>query len=232
MEQWIAFAKGPLFAVTFLIMILGLLRLVVIQVYVLLQSKGRRLRNAPWKKIITDAASWVVPVRHMIPGTRVFSFFSFVLHIGLILVPLFLADHIGLWNRWLGVSLPQLSPLVADGLTLLTILCTVMLLGCRTLLLRHRVMSRRMDYVLLALILLAFGSGFLAAHPGVNPLGWGAMMLTHLLSAELLFVLVPFTKLAHVVLFFFDRISQVHWQLRPGAGYRVAKALFGKEARV
>ena len=57
-------------------------------------------------------------------------------------------------------------------------------------------------------------------------------MLTHLLSAELLFVLVPFTKLAHVVLFFFDRISQVHWQLRPGAGNRVARALFGEEAKV
>jgi len=232
MEEWIAFAKGPLFAVTFLVMILGLLRLVVIQVYTLLHGKGRRLRNAPWKRILSDAASWVVPVRHMIPGTRIFSSFSFLLHIGVILVPLFLADHIGLWNRWLGLNLPQLPPIVADGLTLLTIICLVVLLGCRILVLRHRVMSRRMDYVLLALILLPFGSGFLAAHPGVNPFGWEVMMLTHLLSAELLFVLVPFTKLAHVVLFFFDRVSQVHWQLRPGSGTRVAEALFGKEARV
>ncbi|MBU0755421.1 MAG: hypothetical protein KJ645_09795, partial [Planctomycetes bacterium] len=69
-------------------------------------------------------------------------------------------------------------------------------------------------------------------HPGVNPFPWEATMLTHLLSAEILFVLVPFTKLAHVVLFFFDRISAVHWQLRPGAGDKVAEALFGDEARV
>ena len=72
-------------------------------------------------------------------------------------------------------------------------------------------------------------SGYLAAHPGVNPFPWNAMMLTHLLSAELLLVLMPFTKLAHVVLFFFDRISAVHWQLRPGAG---AEALYGEEARI
>jgi hypothetical protein len=45
-------------------------------------------------------------------------------------------------------------------------------------------------------------------------------------------VLVPFTKLAHVVLFAFDRISAVHWQLTPGAGDKVAEALFGDEARV
>jgi len=232
MEQWIEIAKGPLFAVTFLIMVLGLLRLVVTQVYALLHGQASRLRNAPWKTILTDAASWIVPVRHMIPGTRVFSSFSFLLHIGAILVPLFLAEHIGLWSRWLGLSLPQLSPIAADALTLLTIVCTFVLLGCRILLQRHRVMSRRMDYVLLVLILVPFGSGFLAAHPAVNPFGWDVMMLTHLLSAELLFVLIPFTKLAHVVLFFFDRISQVHWQLKPGAGHRVAEALFGEEARV
>ena len=56
--------------------------------------------------------------------------------------------------------------------------------------------------------------------------------LDRLLGAELLFMLVPFTKLAHVVLVAFDRISAVHWQLRPGAGARVAEALFGKEAKV
>ena len=42
----------------------------------------------------------------------------------------------------------------------------------------------------------------------------------------------PFTKLSHIVLFPFDRLSAVHWQLRPGAGERVAEALYGKEARV
>jgi nitrate reductase gamma subunit len=232
MEQWIAFAKGPLFAVTFLIMILGLLRLVVVQVYTLTEGKGRRLKNAPWKRIARETLSWVIPVRHMVPGTRVFSSFSFLLHIGVILVPLFLAEHIVLWSRWLGVGLPSLPPGIADGLTLLTILCTVVLLGCRTLIERHRITSRGVDYLVLVMIVLPFGSGFLAAHPGLNPVGWEVMMLVHLLSAEALFVFIPFTKLAHIVLFFFDRTSQVHWQLRPGAGERVAKALFGDEARV
>jgi nitrate reductase gamma subunit len=92
--------------------------------------------------------------------------------------------------------------------------------------------SRSSDYVLLLLILLPFLSGYLASHPAVNPSPWNVMMLTHLLSAELLFVLTPFTKLAHVVLFFFDRVSALHWQLRPGAGDKVAEALYGKGAKV
>lgn len=57
-------------------------------------------------------------------------------------------------------------------------------------------------------------------------------MLIHTLSAELLMVAIPFTKLSHVVLFVFDRLSEVHWRLRPGAGERAAEALLGKEARV
>ncbi|MEJ2367722.1 MAG: hypothetical protein P8Z49_05090 [Acidobacteriota bacterium] len=57
-------------------------------------------------------------------------------------------------------------------------------------------------------------------------------MLLHILSAEALFVAIPFSKLAHMVLFPFDRLSQVHWQLKPGAGDRIAAALYGDEAQV
>jgi nitrate reductase gamma subunit len=93
-------------------------------------------------------------------------------------------------------------------------------------------MSRFSDYCLLAVIFLPFATGYATSHPNVNPVSWEVMMLMHLLSAELLFVLIPFTKLAHIVLFFFDRVSAVHWHLRPGAGDRVAEALYGEEARV
>jgi hypothetical protein len=89
-----------------------------------------------------------------------------------------------------------------------------------------------MDYLLLLLIMIPFATGFLALHPRINPFSWELVMLLHLLSAELLFVLVPFTKLAHVVLYAFDRVSAIHWQLRPGAGDQVAQALFGEKARV
>lgn len=232
MEEWIDFAKGPLFALTFLIMILGLARLVVIQVYSLVTGKGRRLRNAPWRKIASEAASWVVPVRHLIPGTKLFSVVSYLFHLGVLIVPLFLADHVALWERQFGVNLPEIGHGLADFLTLFTIACILILLGFRIFSRRLRSMSRQTDYALLIAILLPFASGYLAMHPTYNLFPWEVMMLVHLLSAELLFVLIPFTKLAHIVLFFFDRISGLHWQLRPGAGDKVAEVLYGKEARV
>ncbi|MGD2123699.1 MAG: hypothetical protein PVJ76_18255 [Gemmatimonadota bacterium] len=232
MDAWIDFAKGPLFAVTFLIMVLGLARQVVLQFYFLSVKKGRRLRGVAWRKIARETLSWAIPVRHMEPGTGLFTASSFLMHIGILLVPLFLLDHIVLWEGFLGINLPALSPGLADLLALLTIACGVLLLVLRTFWARHRMVSRPMDYVLLVTLVLPFVSGYLASHPAVNPFPWNVVMLTHLLSAELLFVLVPFTKLAHVVLFFFDRISAVHWQLRPGAGDKIAEALYGEEVRI
>jgi len=232
MEQWIEFAKGPLFAFAFLIMILGLARLIIIQAYSLITGKGRRLMNAPWRKIFKDALTWVIPVRHLIPGTKFFSIVSFLFHIGIIIAPLFLADHIVLWEGFFKVGLPSIGYFLADFLTLFTIACIFILLGFRFLSGRHRSMSTPMDYTLLVLIFLPFATGFLASHPSINPFPWDVMLLIHLLSAELLFVIIPFTKLAHIVLFAFDRISAIHWQLRPGAGDEVAKALYGEEAKV
>jgi len=232
MEQWIEFAEGPLFALTFLIMIIGLVRLVVIQIYSIIAGKGRKVRNAPWKKIAADTLSWVVPVRHLIPGTKIFSIVSFLCHIGIIMVPVFLADHILQWEQLFGVNLPEIGYGLADFLTLFTIACLIILFGFRVFSSRLRSMSRRMDYILLVVILIPFASGYLALHPNINPISWNTIMLIHILSAELLFVLIPFTKLAHIVLFIFDRISGIHWQLRPGAGDQVAETLFGKEARV
>lgn len=232
MEQWIDFAEGPLFALTFMIMVFGLIRLVIIQVYSLVARKGRRLRNAPWRKILADALTWVIPIRHLIPGTKLFSVISFLFHIGVLIVPIFLADHIVLWERFLGVALPAIGYTVADWLTLFTLAALVALFGFRVFLPRLRAMSQPADYYLLIVVFLPFATGYAASHPIVNPVSWEAMMLIHILSAELLFILIPFTKLAHIVLFFFDRVSAVHWQLRPGAGDQVAEALFGEEARV
>ncbi len=232
MEQWIDFAKGPLFALTFMVMVLGLLRLVVIQIYSILTGKGRRLQNAPWRKIFSEAASWVIPVRHLIPGTKIFSTVSYLFHVGILVVPLFLADHIALWEDFLKIDLPELNYGLADLLTLFTIVCIFILFGFRIFSPRLRSMSRLSDYALLFAILLPFVSGYAAHNPRYNPFPWDVMTLVHLLSAELLFVIIPFTKLAHIVLFFFDRISGLHWQLRPGSGDKVAEALYGKEARV
>ncbi len=231
MDAWLDTARGPLFTFAFLVMVLGLARHVLLQV-ALLVAKGRTLRRVRWKVVAADTLSWAFPVRHLVPGTVLFSLASFAFHAGAILVPLFLADHIVLWERFSGLDLPALGRGAADVLTGVVLVCVPILFAHRLLVPRARALSRRSDYVVLLLVFLPFASGGLAAHPAANPLPWNAMMLVHVLSAEALFLAVPFTKLAHVVLFPFNRISQIHWQLQPGAGEKAAAALFGEEAKV
>jgi nitrate reductase gamma subunit len=232
MEQWLAFARGPLFTVTFLIMLLGLARHVLVQLHALVTRKRHGLRRLAWRRIAADTLTWTVPVRHLIPGTIIVSAASFLLHLSIIPVSLFLASHVQLWEQFLGVRLPALGARTADALTLTAIACLVILLGRRLFGRCPHSLSRVSDYIVLVLVLLPVLTGFLAAHPAMNPLPWNLMMLVHILSAEVLFVAVPFTKLAHIVLFPFDRLSEVHWQLRPGAGDQVARAIFGEEAQV
>jgi nitrate reductase gamma subunit len=171
-------------------------------------------------------------VRHLIPGTAVFSIVSFLFHIGVIVVPLFLADHVLLWGDFLGIGLPAIGQGLADFLTLLTISCVLLLLILRSFMKRLKAMSRYSDYILLVMVGLPFLTGFLASHPNLNPLPWKLVMLIHFLSADALLLVIPFSKLAHIVLFPFDRISVLHWQLRPGAGDQVAQALYGEEVRI
>lgn len=231
MDQLLAFARGPLFAIAILIMLLGLGRHVLLQVH-LLATKGSALRRVIWQRVLADSLSWVLPLKHLRRGTLILTFSSILFHAGAILVPLLLADHVVLWESFLGVTLPKLEPAFADWATLVTIACIFVLLSYRVFVRRSRDLSKPSDYAILVLVLLPFLSGFLASHPGMNPLPWRLMMLLHVLSAEALLIAIPFTKLAHVVLFPFDRLSQVHWQLRTGAGERVAVAIYGEEARV
>lgn len=232
MQAWIDLLMGPLFAVTFLVMLFGLGRHLVLQLDTLFRRKGNRLKYIPWGKMVRDSLGWAFPLKHLVKGNIIFSNSSFLFHIGVIIVPLFLADHIALWEKLLGIDLPSIGQTLADVLTVLTIATLLVMLLYRSLSSRLRTISRPADYSLLVLILLPFISGFLAAHPGMNPLRWETMFLIHLLSAETLFLVIPFTKLSHIVLIFFDRISEIHWQLRPGAGDRVAESLYGKEAKV
>jgi len=232
MQEWLDFARGPLFAFTFLIMILGLARHFIIQFYSIFISKGKQLKNVSWKKIFSDIGSWIVPVKHLIKGTVLFSTVSFIFHVAAILVSLLFIDHIILWEDYLRIDLPSIGRSLTDILTLITIGCILILIACRIFVKRQREMSRKSDYILLIMILFPFLFGFFAGHPAFNPFPWKTAMLLHILSAEALFIVIPFTKLAHITLYIFDRLSAVHWQLKPGAGDKVAEALFGKEAKV
>jgi nitrate reductase gamma subunit len=132
----------------------------------------------------------------------VFTFVVFVFHITLLAVPLFLNAHNILWDESWGISLWSLPDTLSDLMTVILLVSIIFLVVRRLVRSEVRILTEAWDFVLLALTALPFLTGFLAYHQ-FGP--YELMMILHLLTAEIILILIPFTKLAHMILFFFTR---------------------------
>ena len=233
MEAWLEWARGPAFVFSFAFMVLGLVRHVVLTV----AEMYRTMRRAGDKtlassKLARATLAWLVPIRK-IRNEFLYSATSVVFHICILIVPVFMGGHIALWSRGLGVSWPAISNEVADVLTIVAIVTVVALLVQRVSARATRSLSRFQDYSLPLLIAVPFVTGFLAMHPASNPFSYEAVLLVHVMSANLIFVLIPITKLSHVTLMpSVQFVSEIGWKWPLDSGSRVAVALRKEEEPV
>lgn len=227
MDAFLEFAKGPLFKFSFALMILGSLRLIALGLF----NAGEALfwagdRRLDYVEIVKDTFSWLFPIKRWVGGRPVYSLISIAFHVGLILVPVFLAAHIGLWEQATGLSWPAMPQAIADILTLVTIFGGGALFLGRLFQRDARAISRFQDYLWPLMLTVPALSGFLCANGGFSAGVYRFWMLIHVLSANLIMALIPFTKLAHSVLMPMTQlISGIGWKLRVGAGARVARVL-------
>ncbi len=232
MGQWLAWARGPAFIASMVIMSLGLLRVIVlsaVSVIKVIRSSRRNGRNVPYGDIFRASLKYMVPIKACVEYRGVFSLTSVVFHVALILTPIFLGAHILLWERGLGLGWPALGAAAADYLTLAAILATMALFVMRVGSSQARALSRAQDYLLLLIVFVIFLSGYLAVHPAVSPISYTAAMLIHVLAGNLMLILIPLSKLSHAVLFpATQMVTELGWHLDPNSGRKVGVAL-GKE---
>jgi len=230
MDKWLELARGPIFQFAFLFMVLGLLRHAVLALIGTVQAVRRANdKKIPFAAVLKATAAWMVPVDKM-RGNALFSIISMVMHVGLILVPVFLFSHVALWKQSAGVSWPALPLGPSDVLTLITIAAIFALLAMRIVSADSRFLSRFEDYALLVLLAVPFVSGYLALHIALNPFSYQATMLVHVLSADLVFILMPLTKLSHAVLMPGTQLfAEVAWHFPAESGRNVAIALHKEE---
>jgi nitrate reductase gamma subunit len=232
MDNALEFARGPLFRFCFAVMILGLARVVFYTVWGMRKAiKKAGDKNIPYFNLIKETLGWVIPLKSITSSRWLFSSISFLFHVGLIIIPLFYLEHILLWKRGVGISWPNINKTVADVLTLVTIATGIFLLFNRIFHQVSRVLSKGLDYTLLLLILCIFTTGYVASRP-YNPIPYTTTMFIHVLCGNALFVLIPFTKLAHCLLFPLLRIaSNIAWHFPARAGEEVNMTLYGEEIR-
>jgi len=227
MNDWLLWARGPMFRFAILLMMLGVLRLVVLSLLNLVAVARRSGDNRfPVAAVLRGTAGWLVPRRGALTDHPIFTLASMIFHLAMIITPIFLGAHILLWQRGLGLSWPALAQPLADALTLAGIVTGVVLIVQRVFTRANRDLSRLQDYLLPILITIIFATGYLAMHPASDPLPYETVMLTHVLCGNLLLIALPFSKLSHAMLFPITRlVSEMGWHLAPDAGQRVAVAL-------
>ena len=227
MLELIEFCRGPLFRLTFLIMVFGLLRIIILDLWGAVNAYRRAGdKSLPWGAAISKTIQWLFPVRHAFTRRPVYSLVSILFHIGLIAVPIFLSAHVRLWENSTGLSWWTLPHGWADALTLLTIACGILLFIGRTSSATSRFLSRKQDYLWPVLLMIPFLTGYVCASMTMSPTVYQVCLLTHLVSAELIFVLIPFSKIAHCVIMPLSQfIIALAWKFPAHVNEPIAKAL-------
>ena len=188
--------------------------------------------SLPYSKIAVTTVKWLVPVAK-IRSEFLYSVTSILFHIAILIVPIFLAGHIALWARGIGLSWPAIPNEVADVLAIIAVVTALALVVQRVSARATRSLSRFQDYALPLLIAVPFVTGFLVMHPAMNPFSYDAVLLVHVMSANLIFILMPITKLSHAALMpSVQFVSELGWKWPADSGSRVGVALRKEEEPV
>ncbi len=127
---------------------------------------------------------------------------SFAFHLCLLLLPIFLTAHIVMFAFSWGPRWVSLSQSAASFMTIVVILAAVFFLFRRIMMPEIRFVTFASDYVLLAVAAAPFVTGFMANQQWFN---YETMVIIHMLSGALMLMVIPFTRLSHMLFFPFTR---------------------------
>ena len=201
------FVTGPLLWLSFAIFFVGCIVRIICYVKGLNWQADRVAYTAHFsfgiKGAIRSIVFWLLPfATRSWRNNPFFTVLFFVFHIGLILTPVFLLAHnIILKERW-GFNLWALPESVADALTIAVIVAAIFLILRRIALAEVRILTSAYDYLVLAIAIAPFVTGFIAHHLISDYEFW---TILHVLCGEIMLIAIPFSKLSHFVLFFMSR---------------------------
>jgi nitrate reductase gamma subunit len=130
------------------------------------------------------------------------SLFTFLFHVGIVIVPIFLSAHnLLIYESW-GISWWTFPDKLADVITISAIAACIFFLGRRIILKEVRYLTSVSDYYILGVVFFTLLTGFLAYHQIGN---YKVFLNLHIFFGELMLVSIPFTRLFHMWSFFFTR---------------------------
>jgi nitrate reductase gamma subunit len=201
--QLLTWSRGPGFILAVGIFVLGVLwRL--FEIYSMGRKKDLAVaRHRPgasgWHTILRRS----VPPPGMLKRSPVSYIGGYTFHVGLAIVLFLSAQHIQLIKDMIGIGWPHLPTPFIEVATVVTLAAMVLVLVDRINKPVKRFLSTFGDYFAWTVTFLPVLTGYLAVKHLL--LTYTLMLAVHILSVELLLIVIPFTKLFHVFTLFVSR---------------------------
>lgn len=203
-----SFLEGPLLWIAFLIFIIGTVVRVGSAVSLARKADKVMFQYFSVKYVLSTLGRWLLPLNKDVAKNPVFTIAGYIFHICLIAVPIWLVGHVTLWEEsrfgWSWTSLPDSF---ADAMTILVLAITVFFLLRRIFSPEVRLLTTLSDFLVLIVTAFPFLTGYFLMHGTLDGMGFlgDHMRSIHVLSGELMLIVIPFSKLSHFILFFFSR---------------------------
>lgn len=196
------FVSGPLVWIAFAVFVLGM----VYQFGIMLRSAKKDKVIYPYMSLKYSFRSlfhWIVPFasRNMRARYEV-TVVTFLFHICLILVPIFLVAHIAMFAFAWGVKWGTLSQGAATYMTIVVMLACLFFLLRRLMMPEIQFVTYPSDYVLLAITVAPFITGFAANQQWFD---YNVTVIVHIITGSVMLIVIPFTRLSHMLYFPFTR---------------------------
>ncbi len=196
------FLRGPLVWIAFAALLAGAIYKIW-RLYKLADKEVQVLPYMSWRPALRSLLHWVVPFASRNMRQRpAMTIVAFVFHFCLLATPLLLMAHNALWFESWGVRLPSLPDCLADIMTLAVIAAGFFFAARRVTDPVVEYVSFASDWLLLAIAIGPFVTGFIAAH------GWfpyEAMLALHIITGVVWLAAIPFSRLTHALYFVFTR---------------------------
>jgi nitrate reductase gamma subunit len=211
--EFLSWVRGTGFQIATVILVAG----VVIRVLeILLLGRKANLAEAKGSEMSSGLRTIVT---RSVPDLSTFKRSTFtimagyVFHIGLFVTILFFAPHILLIKDIIGFGWPSIPTQIVDALAVVSIIALLAILAHRFTDKVLRYLTNAEDLLVWFVTIAPLVTGYMAFH---RIGGTASTMLgIHILSVELLMVLLPFTKLMHTFTLFIAR-----WYNGAISGYR------------
>jgi nitrate reductase gamma subunit len=197
MNAFINFIMGPMVWISFIIFIFGLVYKVIRIIRDLNEKERFIFSYISLRYSLRSLLAWLIPfVPEATRKRPYFYMISYIFHLLIFIVPVFLLSHIVLVNESFQISWIALNDPVADTLTLVILFAVGFFAVRRRAIPEVNYLTTIRDYLLILMIAFPFITGFLSYH---QFFAYRFLMILHVISGEVVLIIIPFTRFSHMV---------------------------------